>query len=314
MQRLLDPTVCSASPNSRTSVLDDDLKRIAARIRSWRDDAGFTLQQLGDRSGVSASTIHKIENLQTVPTIAVLLKVASGLARRPSELLADVDASDHVAVLKHCDRPNFHIKGRAKLEHLVGMIPRNRIDLWRASLEPGDGAGVDGEPWQFDGEVVLLCEDGALDCEIAGRDFRLAAGDSIHFDATQPHRWLAAEGSPATVAIFALLPERMHDDLMTRIASAAANGPDDSEPVSTLEERVGREKNLDPGCPPEAIVALGQGASSAPPDSASRRALRMPSPYLRALASPMPWARVRSSSRWGWSRASSRSDRSLATT
>jgi transcriptional regulator with XRE-family HTH domain len=37
---------------------------------------------------VSASTIHKIENLQTVPTIAVLLKVAHGLGRKSSELLA----------------------------------------------------------------------------------------------------------------------------------------------------------------------------------------------------------------------------------
>ena len=65
--------------------MDDDLKRIASRIREWRDAAGLTLQKLGDRAGVSASTIHKIENLQTIPTIAVLLKIANGLNRRPSE-------------------------------------------------------------------------------------------------------------------------------------------------------------------------------------------------------------------------------------
>jgi len=43
--------------------LEDELKNIAERIRRWRNESGLTLQQLGDRSGVSASTIHKIENL-----------------------------------------------------------------------------------------------------------------------------------------------------------------------------------------------------------------------------------------------------------
>ena len=93
------------------SIVDEDLKRIAARIRSWRDEAGLTLQQLGDRSNVSASTIHKIENLQTVPTIAVLLKVAHGLNRRPSELLAEVDVGRQVEVLQAAAR----LRGAAHL-------------------------------------------------------------------------------------------------------------------------------------------------------------------------------------------------------
>ena len=74
--------------------MDKDLKRIAARVRTWRNEARLTLQQLGDRSGVSASTIYKIENLQTVPTIAVLLKLARGLGHKPSEPRAEVEVED----------------------------------------------------------------------------------------------------------------------------------------------------------------------------------------------------------------------------
>ena len=143
--------------------MDEDLKRIAARIRSWRDEAGLTLQQLGDRSGVSASTIHKIENLQTVPTIAVLLKVAHGLNRRPSELLAEVDVGRQVAVMRRDDRQTLAVDSRGAIEHLIGTIPRNKLDVWRVRIEPGVGAGMEGfEPWQFHGEMVLLVEEGLV--------------------------------------------------------------------------------------------------------------------------------------------------------
>ena len=217
--------------------MDEDLKRIASRIRSWRGEAGFTLQKLGERSGVSASTIHKIENLQTVPTIAVLLKVAHGLSRRPSELLAEVDVSDQIAVLRRDDRQTFDIKGRGKLEHLIGMIPRNRIDLWRAVLEPGLGAGADGDPWQFPGEVVVQCESGLVDCEVSGKSFQLGPGDTIHFDTAMPHRWVAGGGEPATVMVYALLPERLQGDLVTRLAEAVNGGPVGDGPVCDDGER-----------------------------------------------------------------------------
>jgi len=206
--------------------VDEDLKRIAARIRSWRDEAGFTLQQLGDRSGVSASTIHKIENLQTVPTIAVLLKVANGLNRRPSELLAEVEVGRQVSVLRRDARPRLTVKGHADLEHLVGMIPRNKLDVWRLRIHPGMGAGPPGtEAWQFQGEMVLLVEDGCIDAEVGGERFQIYAGDSLHFDSSLPHRWIAANEKTATCVVLAMMPERLQADLMARIAAASGRSP-----------------------------------------------------------------------------------------
>ena len=177
--------------------MDEDLKRIAARIRSWRAEAGLTLQKLGDRSGVSASTIHKIENLQTVPTIAVLLKVANGLNRRPSEMLDDVEAGKQVAILRGEDRRKVQMSEYTQLEHLIDMIPHNRLDMWRVSLQEGRGAGRPGsEAWHFPGEVVLIIEEGRIDFELDGETDVLDAGDSVHFDSSLPHRWVASRGYP----------------------------------------------------------------------------------------------------------------------
>jgi len=205
--------------------VDEDLKRIADRIRGWRDEAGLTLQQLGDRSGVSASTIHKIENIQTVPTIGVLLKVAHGLNRRPSELLAEVDVGRQVAIMRRDDRHSLTLKDRGAIEHLVGMIPRNKLDVWRVRLEPGVGAGMAGtDPWQFNGEIVLLVEEGVVSVTVGGEDFSIAAGDSIHFDASLPHRWIAGGGMAAQAVALYTVPERLQGDLMERVSAAAGAG------------------------------------------------------------------------------------------
>lgn len=207
--------------------MDDDLKRIAARIRTWRNDARLTLQQLGDRSAVSASTIHKIENLQTVPTIAVLLKVANGLGRRPSELLAEIEVGDQVAILRRDERPRAQLGDGGELEHLIAAIPRGQLDLWRVRLEPGIGVGMPGsEPWQFRGEVALLVEEGNVEVTVGGESFEIGRGDSMHFDPSLPHRWVAGGGKPAMLLVTALLPDRIHADLATRIARAVESPED----------------------------------------------------------------------------------------
>ena len=202
--------------------MEDDLKRIAARIRTWRNEARLTLQQLGDRSGVSASTIHKIENLQTVPTISVLLKVANGLQRRPSELLAEVEAGQQVAVLRRDDRPRAQLGAGGAIEHLVGAIPRSQLDVWRVRLEPGIGVGQPGtQPWQFQGEIAVIVEDGIVEAVIADERYALDRGDSLHFDPSLPHRWFAGGDKAALVLVAAILPDRLHSDIGTRIARAA---------------------------------------------------------------------------------------------
>jgi len=199
--------------------LDEDLKRIASRIRTWRNEARLTLQQLGDRSAVSASTIHKIENLQTVPTIAVLLKVAHGLGRRPSELLAEIEVGDQVSILRRDDRPRAQLGDGGELEHLIGMIPRSQLDIWRMRLEPGIGVGMPGtDAWQFHGEVAVMVEEGSIEAILGSQTFEIGRGDSMHFDPSLPHRWFASGGKPAVVIVAAILPDRVHADLANRIA------------------------------------------------------------------------------------------------
>src|SRR6202795_1319717 len=59
---------------------------IGLKVFSLRKSMGLSLQQLGERSDVSAAAIHKIEQGGMVPTITTLLKLAGPRSRPVSSI------------------------------------------------------------------------------------------------------------------------------------------------------------------------------------------------------------------------------------
>jgi transcriptional regulator with XRE-family HTH domain len=57
------------------------------RLEQLRLDAGMTRDQLATASGVTARTIHRLENGQSTGRVDNLVALASALNARPSELL-----------------------------------------------------------------------------------------------------------------------------------------------------------------------------------------------------------------------------------
>ena len=68
--------------------MEEDIEFVGVRVRQWRDELGLSLQDLSNRCDVAPSTIQKVETGQMVPSIAIALKIARGLDRRPAELLS----------------------------------------------------------------------------------------------------------------------------------------------------------------------------------------------------------------------------------
>ena len=198
---------CSYQPVGR--VVTEEIRKIADRMRAWRLELGWTLQELAERAGVSASAIHKIENHQTVPTIRVLLKVASGLGREPHQLFG----SGEVEVTPNCVAVHRAEESRAwsspsgvDLEKVVGPIGGAVVDLWRLRHPPGTSSRSDSShPWRsYAGEIVILIETGELDVNVDGEEWQLGPGDTIHLDTVRPHRWENRSESPASFLLFCL--------------------------------------------------------------------------------------------------------------
>lgn len=168
--------------------MDDSVSRVAARIKTWRRDANLSLQQLANRSGVSPSTIHKIEHGQTVPTIAVVLKLATGLDRRAIDLFDDGPLASSATHVRADERREAKTDAGVVLQTLSGDPAHRDISVWRVVHPPGFSFG-DRTMQHRDGELVIYLEQGSLRVRVDDEEFALARGDTLHFKASSPHGW-----------------------------------------------------------------------------------------------------------------------------
>jgi len=66
-----------------------DAEKFGAVVRALREKRGLTQEQLAERAEVSATYIGFIERGDNVPTLIIMLQIASALGVRPAELLRD---------------------------------------------------------------------------------------------------------------------------------------------------------------------------------------------------------------------------------
>jgi transcriptional regulator with XRE-family HTH domain len=55
------------------------------RLTEWRERRGYSLRTLGERAGVSAATLSRIEAGKLSPTVGVLVKLAKALDVHPAD-------------------------------------------------------------------------------------------------------------------------------------------------------------------------------------------------------------------------------------
>jgi transcriptional regulator with XRE-family HTH domain len=65
------------------------MQKFGAVVRALREKRGLTQEELAERAEVSATYIGYIERGDNVPTLIVILQLASALSVRPAELLRD---------------------------------------------------------------------------------------------------------------------------------------------------------------------------------------------------------------------------------
>jgi XRE family transcriptional regulator, regulator of sulfur utilization len=160
-------------------LLDTRLAEISERIRRGRVERGLTLIQLGEISGVAASTIQKIESRQMTPSITIILKIALGLGIEPGELIAPRDPSRLDVVVQREGR-HARMANSKKLtsEKLSADIFGAELECWRIIMAPETTERL-ARP-QTMTEQIIICERGEVELELDGMSYRLTAGDTLH--------------------------------------------------------------------------------------------------------------------------------------
>jgi transcriptional regulator with XRE-family HTH domain len=209
--RTQGPPCLDVSSNSRAEGQAGELQRIVGsiglKVFSLRKRMGLSLQQLGERSDVSAAAIHKIEQGGMVPTITTLLKIAGALGRPVSYFVEEDIGQDDVAVLTAAedDRPVYTSHRGIALNSISGPYGRFLLAGARATVAPGASSGR--KPMQHPGEELVHVTGGVLEFTVTGQSYRVEAGNTLHFRGDQSHTWRNPGTADATAIWMALRPQ-----------------------------------------------------------------------------------------------------------
>lgn len=184
------PSVRPVSPDeASTSDLKQIVSSIGPKLRELRLEQRLSMQQLADRSDVSAAAIHKIERSGMVPTITTLLKLAGALDR-PVSYFVEEDASESgpVVFTPASARDGVYTSHQGiDLQGISGSYGRFFMAGAIATVSPGAQSGP--TPMEHPGEELVFVLDGTLEFTVDDQLFRLQKGDAIHLRTDRRHSW-----------------------------------------------------------------------------------------------------------------------------
>ena len=180
---------------------DDVLRGVGPRLRQLRLEREATLTDLAEETGISVSTLSRLESGQRKPTLELLLPLARAHRVALDELVDAPETGDPRIRSKPVTR---HGRTFISLTRRPGGLQSFKIVIPVEDDPPPTLKTHEGYEWLYvlSGRVRLL---------LGTRDLVLGPGEVVEFDTRTPH-WIGNPGPmPAEVlGIFWAQGERMH--------------------------------------------------------------------------------------------------------
>ncbi|MFE5126110.1 helix-turn-helix domain-containing protein [Streptomyces sp. NPDC056669] len=181
---------------------EDVLAGVGPRLRALRRARGATLAALAKETGLTASTLSRLENGKLRPTLEQLLPLARAHGVPLDDLVAAPPTGD----------PRIHLRP-VRRSGLV-LVPLTRraggIQAYKVIYPPA-GRSPTMKLQTHEGYEWFYVLDGHVRFVLGEREFRLGAGEAAEFDTRVPHWIGSAEGRPAEVlTLFGAQGERAH--------------------------------------------------------------------------------------------------------
>jgi transcriptional regulator with XRE-family HTH domain len=171
---------------------------IGSRVRELRAQRGLTLQALADMTGLSASLLSLVERGKTSPSIGTLVAVAHALEVHMGDLVPGEGSIRESPVVRRADQQVYSTPEGVTRTVLRDDRVRGLEIAINEYSSGGRSATVATHHGGYEYGVVL---EGVLTLELDGENFVLAAGDSIAYDSTRPHR-ISNEGAGIVRALW----------------------------------------------------------------------------------------------------------------
>ena len=177
-----------------------DKAELGKRIKKIRESKHLTLKNIEAAAGISATHISEIERGKTSPTLGALVRISRALGKDPAYFIEEEELGD-VSLVTLENRIEESLKGGAgTIERLTSSIPGGRLQACVITLAPGRSHR--GDLHEHRGNEAALVLSGQMLFRVGTEEFELAEGDSIFYDALEPHAYLNASNDEAASMVW----------------------------------------------------------------------------------------------------------------
>jgi transcriptional regulator with XRE-family HTH domain len=182
--------------------LDTALTAVGPRLRELRRQRESTLAELSAATGISVSTLSRLESGSRRPTLELLLPLARAHGVTLDELVGAPPTGD----------PRIHL--RPVTRNGMTMLPLSRraggIQAFKLILPAGSGRR-EPDPRTHEGYEWMYVMNGRLRVVLGEHDLILEPGEAAEFDTRVPH-WFGAADDEAVefLSLFGGQGERAH--------------------------------------------------------------------------------------------------------
>lgn len=179
------------------------LDAVGPRLRALRVERGTTLAQLSEATGISVSTLSRLESGGRKPTLELLLPLARAHQVALDELVDAPETGDP----RVRPRP-LHRWGMT----LLPLTPRSEgLQAYKMIMPPGPTPERPPEQRTHEGYEWLYVLSGRIRLLLGPHDLVLEAGEVAEFDTRTPH-WFGNPGPGGAELLSLLGPqgERLH--------------------------------------------------------------------------------------------------------
>ena len=183
-----------------SSAIATVLAEVGPRLRRLRTRRGVTLTQLAATTGISKSTLSRLETGQRKPSLELLLPLAEAHQVPLDELVGAPEVGD----------PRIRLKPRRRNGRLVFPLTQQSsgVHVWKVVVPPERG---EPELRTHRGYEWLYVLSGELRLLLGEHDLTLGPGEVAEFDTRLPHWFGPAGDEPVEIlSVHGSHGERMH--------------------------------------------------------------------------------------------------------
>ncbi|KJS19802.1 MAG: hypothetical protein VR72_17260 [Clostridiaceae bacterium BRH_c20a] len=161
------------------------LEQLGITIKGIRESKGLTLKNVSEMSGLSIGFLSQIERSKTDPSIASLKKIAEAFKVKINDFFEKVSIEENI-IIKKSERSKLFLDNSKVVYELLSPIRDRKMEPILKTIGPNATSGrVDGH----EGEEFAFVLAGKLEISLGEKTYDLEEGDSVYFDASQPHSY-----------------------------------------------------------------------------------------------------------------------------